>query len=352
MNKTSITVKVITKGSRLNDDRPSSLTNPSFPNNTPIWGECRFVFGNEQDYDWLVVNDDFKGEIKLNCPKNNTLLVTTEPSSIKTYESVYTRQFGHVLTGQENWALKHRGKIYSQPALYWFYGFRSGKGDNLSYDYIANHPPAEKKAEISTVTSAKRQRHTLHRMRYNFIEKLQRRLPELARFGKGIREITDKAEALDPFKYHIAIENHICDHWWTEKLSDSFLGLCLPFYHGAPNASEYFPPESFISIDINDFEGSYRIISDAIKNNEYEKRLPAIKQARELVLKKYNFYATVAQIVEQKHPAEPSSNSEKSTYLRSRAVLRKNPFYAAHTMIEKMRNKSLNIIEKIRTSNQ
>ena len=109
MSKGEIVVKVITKGSWLNDDRPSSLTNPSFPNNTAIWGECRFVFGNEQNYDWLVVYDDFKGKIKLNCPRNNTLLVTTEPSSVKTYESVYTRQFGHVLTGQENWALKHRG---------------------------------------------------------------------------------------------------------------------------------------------------------------------------------------------------------------------------------------------------
>ena len=350
MSEPSIIVKVLTKGSWLNDDRPSSPTNPSFPNNTAIWGECRFVFGNEQNYDWLVVYDDFKGEIKLNCPRNNTLLVTTEPSSVKTYESVYTRQFGHVLTGQENWALKHPNKIHSQPALYWFYGFRSDKGDNLSYDYIANHPPSVKKGGISTVTSAKRHRHTLHRKRYNFIEKLQCRLPELERFGKGIRGIIDKAEALDPYKYHIAIENHICDHWWTEKLSDPFLGLCLPLYHGAPNACEYFPPDSFISININDFEGSYKIISDAIKNNEYEKRLPAIKEARELVLKKYNFYATVAQIVEQKNTAKSSAKSEKSIYLKSRVLMRKNPFYATYTLIEKIRNQSFNTINKIQNS--
>ena len=352
MNEPSIVVKVITKGSGLNDDTPSSLTNPSFPNNTAIWGQCRFVFGNEQNYDWLVVYDDFKGKIKLHCPKNHTLLVTTEPSSIKTYESIYTRQFGHVLTGQEDWALKHQGKIHSQPALYWFYGYRASRGANLSYDQIANNSPTEKKALISTVTSSKRQKHTLHAKRYDFIKKLQQRLPELERFGKGIREVTDKAEALDKYKYHIAIENHVCDHWWTEKLSDPFLGLCLPFYHGAPNASEYFPPDSFISININDFEGSYRIISDAIKNNEYEKRLLAIKQARELVLKKYNFYATIAQIVEQKNPAKPSAKSEKSIYLKSRALMRKNPFYAAYTLIEKIRNRSLNIIKKLQKANR
>ena len=128
MIEPSITVKVLTKSTRLDIDKPSAATHGSFPGKIPVWGSCRFVFGNEQDYDWVVVYDDFNGEIRLNCQKNNTLLVTTEPSSIKTYESIYTRQFGHVLTGQEDWALKHHGKIYSQPALFWFYGANQNEG--------------------------------------------------------------------------------------------------------------------------------------------------------------------------------------------------------------------------------
>jgi hypothetical protein len=342
MIEPSITVKVLTKSTRLDIDKPSAATHGSFPGKIPVWGSCRFVFGNEQDYDWVVVYDDFNGEIKLNCPKNNTLLVTTEPSSIKTYESVYTSQFGHILTGQEDWALKHDGKIHSQPALFWFYGANQSK--SLTYDQIANKSLANKTLTISTVTSSKCQKHTLHAKRYDFIQKLQQRLPELERFGKGIREVDDKASALDPYKYHIAIENHICDHWWTEKLSDPFLGLCLPFYHGAPNAFEYFPPESFISIDINDFEGSYRIITDAIKNNEYEKRLPAIKQARELVLKKYNFYSTVSHIIEQKNQIHNPSVQNTPTQLKSRYKLRKNPTSSVKTILEKIRNKWLSSI--------
>ena len=224
--------------------------------------------------------------------------------------------------------------------MFWFYGVN--QNESLSYDQIANNLPLNKTSTISTVTSSKCQKHTLHAKRYDFIQKLQQRLPELERFGKGIREVDDKASALDPYKYHIAIENHICDHWWTEKLSDPFLGLCLPFYHGAPNASEYFPPESFISIDINDFEGSYQIISDAIKNNEYEKRLPAIKEARDLVLKKYNFYATVSQIIAEKNKTSISSTEKTTTYLKSRHLLRNNPIFAVVTILEKIRNKCLN----------
>lgn len=334
-------VKVITKGSHLIADKPSSAKNTGFPRQIPEWGACRFVFGNEQHYDWLAVYDDFVGKIDLKCPPQNTLLVTLEPSSIKTYESSYIRQFGYVLTGQENWALKHPGKILSQPGLFWYYG------TTRSYDQIAQEIPQEKILDVSTVTSSKRQTHTLHKKRSVFIEELQQKLPQLDRFGRGIREIKDKADALDPYKYHIAIENHRCDHWWTEKLSDAFLGLTLPFYYGAPNAGEYFPTESFIPIDINDPVKSSEIILDAIKNNEYEKRLPHIHKAREQVLKKYNFYATISKIIEQKFLKEKSITSQAQVLL-SRNELRKIPHKAVITLLEKIRNKSVAFVKNIR----
>ena len=45
-----------------------------------------------------------------------------------------------------------------------------------------------------------------------------------------------------------------------DVLPDAFLGYTLPFYHGCPNANEYFPPESFIPIDINDLDRTADII--------------------------------------------------------------------------------------------
>jgi hypothetical protein len=333
MSKSEIVVKIITKSSHLNADKPSCPKNGAFPGQIPEWGSCRFVFGNEQNYDWLVVYDDFVGKIHLNCPPQKTLLVTSEPSSIKTYESAYIRQFGYVLTGQEDWALKHPGKIHSQPALSWFYG------NTRSYDQIAQKLPLDKTLKISTVTSSKCQSHTLHKKRYFFIRELSKKLPQLDYFGKGIREINDKADALDPYQYHIAIENHRCDHWWTEKLSDAFLGLTLPFYYGAPNADKYFPPESFIEIDINDLEGSYQIICEAIKNKEYERRLPYIKEARLRVLEEYNFYATIAKIIHEKQLPGNSPSTNKNLCMKSRTELRKNPILASYTYLQKLRNR-------------
>ena len=340
LDKNKILVKVITKSSHLIADKPSSSKNQGFPKQTPEWGSCRFVFGNEQNYDWLVVYDDFVGKIDLKCPSQNTLLVTLEPSSIKTYESAYIRQFRYVLTGQEDWALKHPGKIHSQPALFWYYG------TTRTYDQIAQKLPQEKTLSISTVTSSKHQSHTLHKKRNFFMEELHKKLPQLDRFGRGIREIKDKADALDSYKYHIAIENHRCNHWFTEKLSDAFLGLTLPFYYGAPNAGEYFPLESFIEIDINDLEGSALIIKNAIQTNQYEKRLSFIKEARRLVLEKYNFYSTIAKIIQDKDLNSKVTAISESISIKSRAELRKNLISSSHTLIQKCRNKVINCVIK------
>ena len=326
--KNEILVRIITKSSTLSDR--SMLPNnshPAFPGGIPRWGSCRFIFDNASNYDWIVVYDDFNGDIALKCPAANSLLVTSEPSSVKTYERPYIKQFAYVLTGQEDWALKHPGKIHSQPALFWFYG------TNQSYDETYRRIPDCKTEVISTVTSNKQQKHTLHQKRFKFIEELQEYMPELDRFGKGIRPVENKSEALDPYRYHIAIENHICDHWWTEKLSDAFLGLTLPLYYGAPNAADYFPKESFIPIDLNDFPKSLQIIKHAIQNNEYKKRLPAIHEARKRVLEKYNFYATVASIIEERH----SYNQKPAIgqVLRCRHSIRRNPISAISTLIEK-----------------
>lgn len=311
-----------------------------FPGGQPVWGNCRFTFDREgRDYDWLVVYEDippsaghdkFHAFEQLACPQSQTLLVTTEPSSIKCYGRDFTAQFGQVLTSQEPWALPHPNRIYSQPGLRWFYGV--GSRHVRSLDEMIAHPPTQKTHLISAASSSKRQRHTLHNQRYGFVEYLKKQMPELDVYGHGIRPMDDKAEALDLYQYHIAVENHIALHHWTEKLSDAFLGLTLPFYCGAPNAAEYFPPESFILLDINDREGSYRLIGDAIRSNEYQRRLPAIREARELVLRKYNPMAMLSHQIE----TTGVTSARGGFRLHSRHTLRKEfPSVAVRQLGEK-----------------
>ena len=183
------------------------------PDGESKWGRCKFVFDQDcQVYDWLAVYDDlspvarekFSERIEpLFCPAENTILITAEPSSIKTYSSEFCRQFGVIITSQEAWAIEHEHIVRTQTAYPWFYG-RSDSG-MMSFDQIMNNPPGEKSRLISTVCSSKLGRkHTLHRARFEFTERLEKVLPEIDRFGKGVRYLNDKAEVLDSYRYHVA----------------------------------------------------------------------------------------------------------------------------------------------------
>lgn len=308
---------------------PAEVLRRQLPDVAPEWRNCTFTLDpGARDYDWLVVYDDLPakhGEARklrhemLACPAEHTLLTTSEPSSIKHFGDTYVRQFGCVITSQEAWALPHPDRVFSQAGLHWFYGL--GAQRVISFDELAAHPPLGKTHDLSMVFSPKRMRHTLHLQRFNFMRKLMELMPDMHVYGRGARPLDDKAEALATYRYHVAIENYIGPHHWTEKLSDAFLGLTLPFYAGCTNASDYFPKESFIPIDIKDPDGAARIIRQAIADGEYEKRLPAIIEARRRVLYEHNFFAVVSREIEKRH--RPAAQTSEQVVIYSRHALRK-----------------------------
>ena len=300
-----------------------------FPDTKNRIGEVQFVFDRDcRDYDWLVAYDTLpsisgerfpRWEEILACPRQNTLFMTSEPSTIKVYGEVFLSQFGHVLTSQEPWAVRHPNAIFSQAGLVWFYG--------KTYPEAAAHFPVGKTGIISTVCSIKQQNHTLHSRRYEFTQRLKTEFPALEIYGKGHRPVAAKFEALDSFQYHLAIENHYAPHHWTEKLADTFLAGCLPFYYGCPNVFEYFPEESLIPIDICDFETSFQIIRKAIENQAYEKRFPAIREARRLILEEYSTFPLLARLIPTLH--QPSEKPPGTEVILSRHAWRKQHPLAA-----------------------
>jgi hypothetical protein len=102
------------------------------PDDSRCWCSCRFLFDpGESGHGWLVVYNDLPhrrcdaGSLReeiLACSRRHTLLVITELSSIKSYGRAFATQFGCVRTSQAAWALPHPDRVYSQPALHWFYG--------------------------------------------------------------------------------------------------------------------------------------------------------------------------------------------------------------------------------------
>ena len=303
-----IKVKIIARG---HDSYPWERQTPG---NSGRWNNCQFIFDrNSKNYDWLVVIDDLSRRHTsepelLNCADEHTLLVTTEPPSITRYGRSFAAQFEHLLTSQSEHVLPHSRRIHSHTGNLWFSGY--------SYDEIVANGIPQKNSTLSTVCSSKQQRHTIHKNRYNFTFWLKQKLPELDIFGHGVRFIKNKYETTDTYRYHLAIENYIGPHHWTEKLSDPYLSGTVPIYYGCPNIDEYFPKDSYIAIDINNREAAYNTIKSCITDpQDFANRIDALREAQRLVLDKYNLLAMLDQII-SKHFSPPRKTSGRLLYNR------------------------------------
>jgi len=306
-----IKVKLVSRGSKEIDILGFSKQTPG---NEAKLGSCIFTFNSlEKEYDWLVIIDDVPKFIpnrieKLSCPADHTILVTTEPSSITRYGKAFANQFQYLITNQDEKFLPHHNALRSHTGNVWFYG--------KDYDSIVNMKDVKKTKKISTVCSNKQDGHTIHKLRFEFTKLMEKEIPELERFGRGFKWIETKAEVLDDYEFHVAIENHYADDVWTEKLADAFLGYCVPIYFGCPNIYKYFPKDSLILIDINDFDGSIKKIKKIISTPyEYERRYEAVKEARRRVIEEYNLLAMINKIIE-KHQDVKSKKTNTKIYCR------------------------------------
>ena len=70
------------------------------------------------------------------------------------------------------------------------------------------------------------------------------KISEFNWFGKGVKLIDKKINAIDPYKFHLTIENDSLEHHWTEKIADAYLGLSVPIIM-VVNILDYFPRRKF-----------------------------------------------------------------------------------------------------------
>ena len=294
-----------------------SLFKPTLP---PMCfgGAYEFVYDPAcADYDWLVVFDEMPVRCEvLRCPRERTILCTWEPFSIKSYSKTYTRQFGHLLTNRPPEAEGHPGYYLGRGYFPWFV-----------HDVPKIGSVVDKPGVLSAVCSAKQMKHTQHHARFELVNQLARAIPEMDWYGKSVKPLERKEDALVPCKYHVAIENHIAPHHWSEKFADAILCECLPFYAGDPALTEIFPVECFIPIPIDDPAEAVRIVKTAIASGEYEKRRAAILEAKRLILEKYNFWHQVIGVIESSKPSQLPKPS-KPLLVYARKELRKHSLSA------------------------
>lgn len=266
------------------------------PGSKGWWRDCRFVINQPMEAcDYWVVFDDLPQLETAVCPPEHIFLVTGEPPAVKSYPSRFLAQFTKIITCHD---LDPRFfAIHRQQALPWMVGWAVHAGVTLGYskdyDELKSITDIKKEKVISIIASDKSFTEG-HRRRRLFVQQLQSVIGDaLAVFGRGVREIGDKWEAIAPYKYHIVIENSRVRDYWTEKLSDCYLAGAYPLYYGCPNLSDYFERDSFSFIDINQMEAAVQNIKAAIDNDLYSKSLRQLQRAREKVLDEYNFFPMI-----------------------------------------------------------
>ena len=306
------------------------------PARAGIWGECKFFINEEIDEcDFWVVYDDVVRPETTRCPPSNTLLITGEPPSVKCYHPSYTAQFACVLTCQRE--IHHPNVITRQQALPWMIGCRYqqetkqwDKAYGKDYDELAKLQTMPKTKRLSVLSSDKAFTPG-HARRLAFVEALQAHFgDEIDVFGRGIRDVEDKWDAIAPYKYHIVIENGQFPDYFTEKLTDAIFADAYPLYTGCPNIGDYFPKDALTVVDITDPAAGIRAICAAMEANRYESSREARQVAEKLLLNEYNLFPTLEAIISassqiiprEKIRIQPQSHFSTTLLARVKNVMR------------------------------
>ncbi|MEO9804468.1 MAG: glycosyltransferase family 10 [Reichenbachiella sp.] len=250
------------------------------------------------DPDFWVIFDGLLRDEKANCKKDNTVFFTAEPPSFKKYNHDFLQQFGHVITCQRN--INHPNIHYFHQGHPWFVG--------KSYDELISRIKIPKSKNISVITSDK-QITDGHKKRFDFCHQLKEHFgDDVDLFGRGIKDFEDKWDVLAPYRYSVAIENEYLDDWFTEKLYDCFLAHTVPIYYGCPNLKEYFDPNSFSRININNIKESFAQV-DRLLESRYEDYILPIEQAKIKYLNKYNLFFLIINKIEEIGQQQDSQES-------------------------------------------
>lgn len=272
------------------DDAITYLT----PGGKGIWGDVAFVRKTSFAPDWhIVFNTPGALPVDISASPNRVIFAIGEPPT-KVHRAIQEGQEQDtiVLTSDEELvALPNPRRQYVlTPAMTRAWSVKR------TYDELRSSAVDEKPRKLSWVTSNLALLKG-HRYRLQFLDKLRRNV-EFDLFGRGFQSIDNKWDALAPYRYSIAFENTCSDYYFTEKLMDCFVAEAMPIYYGSRAITRFFPPESMVIFDPED-PFVFEQIKEVIASDLWQQRRAAIREAKYLVLEKYNTFAYLAGLMEK-----------------------------------------------------
>jgi hypothetical protein len=272
------------------------------PGSSSRSGRCVFDINPSDggDCDFWVVFGNSRPRETARVARANTLLAVGEPPAKKLYPKRYYRQFGHVADTHDGSG--HPGLTVGPCCLPWMVGLSwKRRGYVYGHDHLKVLAPPVKENRVGVVCSSTAKTEG-QRRRLEFLARMKERLGDrIVHFGKGFTPVDDKMEAVSPHRFHLVLENSRSPHYWTEKLTDAYLGWSHPLYVGCPNLADYFGRESFTPLDMDDVDGAVRTVEALLASERTEAEVEALRVARERVLGEYNPFNRFARWVERFH---------------------------------------------------
>jgi len=313
-------------------EQSNTLTNKlnrNTPCNKGIWKNL--ISTNDiNDFDYLIVLDDLNS-ILLNKGETNFLNIIKNIDNIIYFQRENTSILN--LT-KKSWfqlkiipLLKHN---YSYEDDY-FYTFTTAHFLNKTYDELKKMEYPTKTKNISCIVSNKNINNS-YQNRINFITNYSKQ-NQIDIYGKGWKPETfgnnykgelgsyhqdnntdtSKLDGLLQYNYSICLENYPNEKVTSEKITDCLLSWCMPIYSGPKCTINYYPTDAFYLIDINN-TNVYETVNKIIYKKITEKNIEAIREARNLILDKYNIWEQINQIIEDNIKFKVNYNHNLTIY--------------------------------------
>jgi hypothetical protein len=123
---------------------------------------------------------------------------------------------------------------------------------------------------LSIIASDKNSSHG-HKLRHEIVAKLGSKMDV---FGRIVRPIQFKTEALAPYMFSIAVENGRVESMFTEKIIDCFMTGTVPIYYGCNTINKFFNPAGILEFDT---EQELEDLLPRLTPERYAAMLPAIE---------------------------------------------------------------------------
>jgi hypothetical protein len=275
------------------------------PQQLGVWGDTAFVSTLNPDVELIINKPNPYLPLKRDIEKN-WILHIEPPGYIRKLgmnDPGVLKKFGKVYTSDPQLYEQGGRFIASPPYVHWHLALSSytKNKDNVVYDYdfLKSIKVAPEKEVDMVVINSNMNDLPGHKVRANFISKICDDNLEFGLYGtsnwskykqyKG-PTTNGKWPIYSKSRYVLAVENEISDYYWTEKFTDAILCYSMPIYYGCPRIDQYFPKGSYIPLDITKKTAAEEL-QEIMKSDFYEKNLPALIEARNLILAKQNMFS-------------------------------------------------------------